>query len=431
MYNYSPIKYLVIKNFRNIGEAIIDMSDTPIISLVGENESGKTSVVKAFTVCGLNSSPRDQKDFVRDGTKAFGIGIELEDGTVVERVKFLDGLNRYRLRRNNKIVFQTEKIDSGVPLEIQSVMGLLEEPETKEYLQVRTYEDPLLFVVTPSSTNYKVMYDALKVEQLTKAISLGSKEANELKYTIDKNNTGISTLYSNLRKIRTFDITPLINIKNRIIREHRQVENIDSAYKIYKDIEKKKEKQGLLWEITNSEQVKETEVIYINSILDTIHKLSDLNSMLSIYKNISELEEIDTSLIDSLEQLDRLKNDIKEKEAKLSSLSALSNIDEVSEYEVNILSSILDSKNKLLEASRKDYLFDVDNANYVEEQDIRTVELINYLLGIKDKLRNLMETENEYKKYIEMIESYLKSTGIGIETCPNCGTEIIVSRSEV
>lgn len=431
MYNYSPIKYLVIKNFRNIGEAIIDMSDTPIISLVGENESGKTSVVKAFTVCGLNSSPRDQKDFVRDGTKAFGIGIELEDGTVVERVKFLDGLNRYRLRRNNKIVFQTEKIDSGVPLEIQSVMGLLEEPETKEYLQVRTYEDPLLFVVTPSSTNYKVMYDALKVEQLTKAISLGSKEANELKYTIDKNNTGISTLYSNLRKIRTFDITPLINIKNRIIREHRQVENIDSAYKIYKDIEKKKEKQGLLWEITNSEQVKETEVIYINSILDTIHKLSDLNNMLSIYKNISELEEIDTSLIDSLEQLDKLKDDIKEKEAKLSSLSALSNIDEVSEYEVNILSSILDSKNKLLEASRKDYLFDVANANYVEEQDIRTVESINYLLGIKDKLRNLMETENEYKKYIEMIESYLKSTGIGIETCPNCGTEIIVSRSEV
>lgn len=431
MYNYSPIKYLVIKNFRNIGEAIIDMSDTPIISLVGENESGKTSVVKAFTVCGLNSSPRDQKDFVRDGTKAFGIGIELEDGTVVERVKFLDGLNRYRLRRNNKIVFQTEKIDSGVPLEIQSVMGLLEEHETKEYLQVRTYEDPLLFVVTPSSTNYKVMYDALKVEQLTKAISLGSKEANELKYTIDKNNTGISTLYSNLRKIRTFDITPLINIKNRIIREHRQVENIDSAYKIYKDIEKKKEKQGLLWEITNSEQVKETEVIYINSILDTIHKLSDLNNMLSIYKNISELEEIDTSLIDSLEQLDKLKDDIKEKEAKLSSLSALSNIDEVSEYEVNILSSILDSKNKLLEASRKDYLFDVANANYVEEQDIRTVESINYLLGIKDKLRNLMETENEYKKYIEMIESYLKSTGIGIETCPNCGTEIIVSRSEV
>ena len=186
-----------------------------------------------------------------------------------------------------------------------------------------------------------------------------------------------------------------------------------------------------MWEITNSEQVKETEVIYINSILDTIHKLSDLNNMLSIYKNISELEEIDTSLIDSLEQLDKLKDDIKEKEAKLSSLSALSNIDEVSEYEVNILSSILDSKNKLLEASRKDYLFDVANANYVEEQDIRTVESINYLLGIKDKLRNLMETENEYKKYIEMIESYLKSTGIGIETCPNCGTEIIVSRSEV
>ena len=36
-----------------------------------------------------------------------------------------------------------------------------EEPETKEYLHIRTYEDKLLFVVTPNSTNYKVMYNSI------------------------------------------------------------------------------------------------------------------------------------------------------------------------------------------------------------------------------------------------------------------------------
>lgn len=38
MYTYSPIKKITIKNFRNIGEAVIDFEDSPIISLIGENE---------------------------------------------------------------------------------------------------------------------------------------------------------------------------------------------------------------------------------------------------------------------------------------------------------------------------------------------------------------------------------------------------------
>ena len=77
MYSYSPIKTIYIKNFRNIGEAIIDFTESPIISLIGENEAGKTSVVKAFAVAALHAYPRDQKDFIRDGTNGFGVCIEL------------------------------------------------------------------------------------------------------------------------------------------------------------------------------------------------------------------------------------------------------------------------------------------------------------------------------------------------------------------
>ena len=57
MYKYSPIKKIYIKNFRNIGEAVIDFEESPIVSLIGENEAGKTSVVKAFSVCALHSTP--------------------------------------------------------------------------------------------------------------------------------------------------------------------------------------------------------------------------------------------------------------------------------------------------------------------------------------------------------------------------------------
>ena len=35
-------------------------------------------------------------------------------------------------------------------------MGMVTEPETKEFLHIRTYEDQLLFVVTTASANYKM-----------------------------------------------------------------------------------------------------------------------------------------------------------------------------------------------------------------------------------------------------------------------------------
>ena len=47
---YSPIKQIWIKDFRNIGEVKVNFDESPIVSLIGENEAGKTSVVKAFSV---------------------------------------------------------------------------------------------------------------------------------------------------------------------------------------------------------------------------------------------------------------------------------------------------------------------------------------------------------------------------------------------
>ena len=94
MYTYSPIKTIYIKNFRNIGEATIDFDESPIVCLIGENEAGKTSVVKAFAVAALHAYPRDQKDFIRDGTNGFGVCLELKDGSKITRIK-TSTLNKY------------------------------------------------------------------------------------------------------------------------------------------------------------------------------------------------------------------------------------------------------------------------------------------------------------------------------------------------
>ena len=79
MYGYSPLKSLKIKNFRNIGDVNIDFTESPIITLLGANEAGKTSVIKAFSMCALHDSPREQKDWIRDDTDMLGVEIDLAD----------------------------------------------------------------------------------------------------------------------------------------------------------------------------------------------------------------------------------------------------------------------------------------------------------------------------------------------------------------
>ena len=153
--DYSKIKKVRIKDFRCIGDITIDFTKSPIVSLIGDNESGKTSVVKSFSTLGCNADARNQKEFIRDNTRGFGIVWELEDGTLIKRIK-TDSINKITIEKDGKVVYNTDKIDAGLPPELQNIVGLLEEPETKELLQVRTYEDSLLFINTKSSENYKV-----------------------------------------------------------------------------------------------------------------------------------------------------------------------------------------------------------------------------------------------------------------------------------
>ena len=426
-YNYSPIKKIYVKNFRNIGEAIIDFSDSPIVSLIGENESGKTSIVKAFSVCALHSTPRDQKDFIRDGTDGFGVAIELCDGTIVTRVK-RPSLNWYSVKNPDGTEWNTSKIDSGLPIAVQKVMGLIEEPETKEFLQVRTYEDQLLFVVTPASTNYKVMYDALKVDQLTRAIKIGSKEANTLKSEIDNNESGISTLTSNLRQIRIFDIQPLLNIKHRIEAEMQVVSKIESAVKIFNMMELRRKQIGSMNDVVSGKavEISEAEASTIVSIQRIITNEARLVNRLSIRKKADTLSEINTIDIFKLNSIvDKVQRalDIKQ------SLGAMIHLDkavEISSLEVGHIDTILTCISNINRIQELIKSLDISGADSIEQSDIDICIKVQQIIQRVERRKELASIVEQVDNYCSQVENYIKSLGAAVETCPKCGETIIV-----
>lgn len=425
---YSPIKQIWIKDFRNIGEVKVNFDESPIVSLIGENEAGKTSVVKAFSVCALHSTPKDQKDYIRDGTNGFGVEIELEDGTVITRIKTTTG-NRYRVKNPDGTVYDTTKIDSSsAPVEVQRVMGMIEEPETKEYLQVRTYEDQLLFVVTPASTNYKVMYDALKVDQITRAIKSGSKEVNELKHVIDANENGIQTLTNSLKAVKVYDITSLLNIKARLESELAVINSLEEAAGLVDRIKRAEAELGAIAEIDKAglQDISELEAVQISDSLSLLTKLTRLNKLLSTYSLADTAENIDIPVYQSIIDTYIKKVELDRAIFANESMVRIGEAEEVNEVELITMTSIAELRDKLSSLTNQLRRIDTAGAELIEQSDFNTVAMLE---SVNAGFTRLGQLETAYKQcddYCSQVQSYLKSIGAAVETCPNCGEDIVI-----
>lgn len=425
---YSPIKQIWIKDFRNIGEVKVNFDESPIVSLIGENEAGKTSVVKAFSVCALHSTPKDQKDYIRDGTNGFGVEIELEDGTVITRIKTTTG-NRYRVKNPDGTVYDTTKIDSSsAPVEVQRVMGMIEEPETKEYLQVRTYEDQLLFVVTPASTNYKVMYDALKVDQITRAIKSGSKEVNELKHVIDANENGIQTLTNSLKAVKVYDITSLLNIKARLEIELAVINSLEEAAGLVDRIKRAEAELGAIAEIDKAglQDISELEAVQISDSISLLTKLTRLNKLLSTYSLADTAENIDIPVYQSIIDTYIKKVELDRAIFANESMVRIGEAEEVNEVELITMTSIAELRDKLSSLTNQLRRIDTAGAELIEQSDFNTVTMLE---SVNAGFTRLGQLETAYKQcddYCSQVQSYLKSIGAAVETCPNCGEDIVI-----
>lgn len=429
MYDYSPIRKLYIRNFRNLGDVELDFSKSPIITLVGENEAGKTSVIKAFTTCALHANPRDQKDYIRDGTRMFGVSIELENGQRVTRIKEASGINSYQITDSQgNLVFNTNKLAEGLPEEVQKIIGLISEPETNEFLHVRTYEDKLLFVVTPNSTNYKVMYNALKVEQLTKAIKLGSAEVNALKSSISDNEASITTLQSQLRSISVVDTEPLINVRQSLTEQIALLDKIEKAKVLLDRVNSCEVQLGALALIDKFKLEAISEVIasklvstsrLLNRNTETINLLNSLN-------NLSNLEEIDCSIANKLYNVIYKQHMLDEKIEEAGNLVHIRNISEISEIRVTQLNkvvSLIDKLNRLTEQSKN---IDVSSCNEIEQHTIISLDKIQKVASFKEKIYENSNQLQQLNTYIVQVQDYLKQCGVAVETCPNCGSDVII-----
>lgn len=427
MYSYSPIRNIRVKNFRNIGDVELSFEDSPIITLVGSNEAGKTSIVKAFSACALHANPREQKDWIRDTTKMFGIEITLEDGTQVVRVKEDGGINLYRIIYPDGKTWDVSKTTDGLPVPVQKVMGLIEEQETGEFLHIRTYEDKLLFVVTPDSANYKVMYNALKVENLTKAIKLGSTEVNTLNKDINKNENSLATLNDQMRTIKIIDIDALRSVKERLQYQLSLLDKLERAIGYSKAIQENEVKLGAIglidrFNLTNIDELLASNLIRVGN---SIENVSNLKKSSSILKCTDTIEEIDTSLLNRVYNIITRKNELSDKIKEAGTLIHIVEIEDVNESSVVQLDRAAKLLKEIRTLENQVDVLDIKDTTEITDKDIQNISKIESVIQKRDTIRTDSDNLGKIVDYIEQVQDYLKKCGVAVESCPKCGEAVI------
>lgn len=428
---YSKIASMQVKNFRSVGDITIKFDESPIIALVGDNESGKTSLVKAFVVGGMNGLASKQKAYIKDGTKGFGVQIRLEDDTCITRIK-TSASNTLTIERPGQEPWQATKIDRGygTPAELQAVMGLVEEPETKEYLQVRTYEDQLLFVITSGSTNYKVMYDALKVDQLTKAIKLGNEEANTLRRQLDRNSMLIEEYTYSMRQLRIVDISAAKAIRERIQKQMAVLNKMEQAVRLNRELQSLEEQHeliGLLKELKGiDEETVKTFDRTISLYRDTLRDEKEQELLLKVV----ELEQISTG---SLEKMERALSLEKETERIKSSSKVYGDLDKVSEIDIQTMSMLdnleraLNYKSNIEENERVLKVYgSVQSAEEIKQDDLKVLDRIASIISLRDEVFKNHSELQVFAGEITRLTKQLEESGAVVADCPRCGETIVV-----
>ena len=420
---YSKIKKVRIKDFRCIGDITLDFTKSPIISLLGDNESGKTSIVKSFSTLGCNADARVQKEYIRDNTRGFGIVWELEDGTIIKRIK-TDVKNSITIYKDGNTVYNTDKIDAGLPPELQSIVGLLEEPETKELLQVRTYEDNLLFINTKSSENYKVMYNALKVDNLSKALNLGIKESNNIKSTIQELEGGLATLKETVKNIRVLDLSTLLKVRDKVKLNLNVVNKLKKLAEFKASIDKLGQGLELKNELASMNEIKLEFLSLLERLNLRISNLSEIESSISKLILVDGLEQIDLSSLNQLNSLTDKIKDLNNRADDIKKYSGLDNIEPISIIDLARFDSLLVKITRYnFEKSNLDRKALVNKINSLNVSDLSLFEKLNSLI---DSTSDLDKKCKSYKETADKFYNLIKESGVCVAEWPNCGSSVVV-----
>lgn len=396
----SKIKQIHLENFMAFSNALIEFDERNIINLKGYSDSGKSSILIAIAVCLNNFKPSKQVNWIKDTCKFFKISISFDDNVKIVRYKYNNGQSLYEMYKDGALVY-TSKINNtltainDVP---EVISNYLELSELKSgILNFRTNQDKQFLAQTTGSENFQDLNNLFGIDEILSAIKYCKEDISVIVAEMNKNESEISFLRDKVAESRDLSQETLI----RVLEED----------KLLNEGELKVSELGVVSEcISNIKSSKE--LPKINEITSSIKDLFELSSLVEVLSKEEEikLDEVSDkklkSLLDVSNTLKGLSEEgieVKQEEIKTDKIVCL--------LEIKTLLGTQESVLPSLELQETQLYKDLNNLN---------TDLLE-ILNISKVIKSEEEENNKLKDMLEQIKQKLKSKGITLHECSNCG----------
>lgn len=273
-----------INNFRCVKEITLDTTNP--VCLSGDNESGKTSVIKAIELLLVGGG--NAKKYIRTGAKDFRVACYLDDidKTVVrysKGYKIFSG-NALEKDADGQLETNIEKLNGNdTPEPIQKIFNLTRNTTTNTIIGSRGYTNAIPFVETSSADNYNIVSEELGASKFRNASNLA----------------------------------------------HTEIFRLEKSKKVYHENLESLERQKQLAEeeLAKQEELRQTlstsEGIH-DSLISVVKAINNLNNLKEQVGNITDLpDEIDTEIVGAIENVKSCVRDYKVAKEEMSSVEEL------------------------------------------------------------------------------------------------------------
>ncbi len=399
---YSKVKSVKAVNVRSIGAAQIEFTK-PIIALTGTNESGKSSFIRAIGMVAGNLWRTKQGQYIRTGQEGLAVLLELEDGTKILRKKAAE-VNAYTLVMPDGSRRDANKIATDIPDFVTAVMGMSRDPETGESLQVRTYDDPLLFVGTTDGQNYKVLHNAINNLDVREATNKAKADAARLAGEASEKRKEAELYNRQLSEIPLLDTVYLETVLSATERAAMISEKFDAALKALKDTQDY---------VDNTQQL-----VTVNP---TIFRL------LTEAKRHLDVLKADSVITDGAETVDiRVLSRFIQAKQHLMTVRDCNTVDvpaEVKPIPGRVLSLFSQARQHQKTIRDCDA---TDVPSEVKTVSVEALSLFERAIQCAKEAREAGEMVAKLTDYIDRVSAAIKASGVRVVRCDQCGNSFAV-----
>lgn len=399
------LKKIRIKDLQSTKDLTLDFPRKGVFRLDGNNDIGKSAILKGIVALFKNVNNLTYKDYISDWADSFVVEAEFWDGGTVKLSRGAVDFYEWDLPTGSG---RADGTKGKVPAEVTDYFNLYEEKErTKQILNFNLPGTPLPFVDTSTLDNYWLLQRALGTEDFL----LGSKQ---LQSRLRDTNKEIKLVFELVETQQE----KLDNISNEISLDKKRINSLSRFESILKvEYEALKEMYAL-----------EKDEIAIASLQDDLENVGDIP-----YAEFSEIEKegIKLSAMENTFSLEDTVSDLTVQKDTLDSLLSDLTFDTNIQDEMDVITVMAKAVNS--EEELKDILVSQESVDSKLDKlsDIETVT--NTLAVLKEsekiivELSEVAELELQNKKMEDAMSKLNKEIDrlkdeLGM--CPFCGSDM-------